>query len=74
MKDETRYAIRNSPSHGPIVGRGPTFAGGSGHDMLVNGSTVYINPGHSFTAGHLLVGTMISNKWKIFLWPDRLLR
>ncbi len=51
MNDETRYAVGNSPSHGPIVGRGPTFAGGSGHDMLVNGSTVYINPGHSFTAG-----------------------
>ena len=52
LKDETRYAIHNSPSHGPIFGHGPTFGGSGGHNMLVNGSTVYINPGHSFAVGH----------------------
>ena len=62
LKDET------SPSQS-------LFGSGSGHDMVMNGTTVYINPGHSFAAGHLLVGTiMTSKKWKSFLWPDRLLR
>ena len=38
--------------------------------MLVNGSTVYIHPVHSFAAGHMLVETIISKKWKSFLWPE----